>query len=695
MSKLLLTIIVTILVLASGWPPVESSGAGETALPTNGRIAFSAVVSGSEHIFTIDAQGGFRLQLTTEGSVNKFPSWSSDGATIVFSSDRTGTLELWRMRTDGRAQTQIPTELPGVKFVPQLSPDGTTIVFAYVDLTIGHPEVWSISANGGNARRLTTTPNATTGPTWSLLPHFSPDGRRIVYASTKSGSSQIWIMNADGTGQTQVTSGLGPEFPDANAPKWSPDGSRIAFWSGFETQFGEIWTMKPDGTDARQLTDQPGAISSDNPAWSPDGTKILFDTNRQSSPQIWMMNADGLDQHLLVDIGIGNTQFSWQPIPLQSPALNGLIVASDFELPDLTPGDIYAIRPDGTGKSYLTHGRVNGKANGSPAWSFDGTKVAYASNQGGSLDIWIMDANGGSPLQLTSSGGISPAFSPDGTSIVYNGLQFGTQREVWVMHSNGTNPTRLTTTTVSTTTRGGVTFRNSSLASYSPDGTKIVYASTQSGRIEIWVMNADGTNQTQLTFPGNTDAPDANAPAWSPDGTKIAFWSGYEAEGGSIWVMNPDGTGRTKLETGPNFVTGMNSDNPNWSPDGSIIFVSNRVTGNVQTWIINADGSNPRVLLSSGYGGGLKPWRNDPVATVSGRVTSPDGRGLRNAAVSITDSQNVIRIVTTSSFGFYAFDSVLTGAAYTIRVSSRRYRFSSMVIQVNDNLSNVDFVGLE
>jgi Tol biopolymer transport system component len=219
------------------------------------------------------------------------------------------------MRADGTAQTRIATQLSGDKWVPQLSPSGTTIVFAYVDPAVGHPEVWSISATGGKARRLTTTPKAATGPTWSLHPHFSPDGRRIVYASTKSGSSQIWIMNADGSSQTQITSGFGADFPDANAPKWSPDGSIIAFWSGFETKYGDIWTMRADGTGARQLTDQPGTISSDNPAWSPDGTKLLFDTSRRGSAQIWMMNVDGSDQHLLVDIRVGNTTFSWQPLP--------------------------------------------------------------------------------------------------------------------------------------------------------------------------------------------------------------------------------------------------------------------------------------------------------------------------------------------------------------------------------------------
>lgn len=313
--------------------------------PRNGLIALSAPAAGGEHIFSIDAEGGSRLQLTNEGSGNKFPAWSADGTTIVFSSNRTGTVELWTMRADGGEQTQIPTELPGHKAVPQLSPDGTTIVFAYIDPVIGHPEVWTISADGASARKLTTTPKAATGPTWSVLPHFSPEGRRIVYASTKSGSSQVWIMNADGSDQTQVTSGFGVEFPDANAPKWSPDGSQIAFWSGFETEYGEIWTMRADGTGARQLTDQPGTISSDNPAWSPDGTKILFDTNRQTSPQIWMMNADGSDQHLLVDIGIGDTQFSWQPLPSLTAPGRRRAVRSGGGAASLGPSRPVRVRP--------------------------------------------------------------------------------------------------------------------------------------------------------------------------------------------------------------------------------------------------------------------------------------------------------------------------------------------------------------
>ena len=85
----------------------------------------------------------------------------------------------------------------------------------------------------------------------------------------------------------------------------------------------------------------------------------------------------------------------------------------------------------------------------------------------------------------------------------------------------------------------------------------------------------------------------------------------------------------------------------------------------------------------------------NPTASVSGRVTSPAGLGLRNVVVTLVDAQDVRRTATTSSFGNFIFEGVAAGQTYTAGAASKRYRFASQVINVNGNLANIDFIGLE
>ncbi len=286
---------------------------GAPVVVGNGRIAFTRTVGGLPQIFTAAPDGSDVQQLTTLGA-NQYPAWSRDGAWIAFTSNPTyptGSFEIWMMHADGSGKMPLTAGTSGGNFVPDWSYDGTRIAFASVrPPAVPHPEVWVMNADGTQQTQLTTTPSNPDGPTWSLLPTWRPDDTSIYYASTASGTSQIWGMLPDGQGQHQKTNGLGPGYPHANAPEWSRSGDKIVFWAGLETQYGELWTMNPDGSGPQQITVTPDPLNSDNPSWSPDGSLILFDTNQAGPVQLWTVGADGAGAAPLIPDGFSQT--SWQ-----------------------------------------------------------------------------------------------------------------------------------------------------------------------------------------------------------------------------------------------------------------------------------------------------------------------------------------------------------------------------------------------
>jgi len=321
-------------------------------------------------------------------------------------------------------------------------------------------------------------------------------------------------------------------------------------------------------------------------------------------------------------------------------AKNGLIVYVDLDAGGQS--QVFTILPDGSEKRQLTD-----SAGGHfyPAWSYDGKSIAFTSGRTGQPELWVMDADGASPTQLTfppDSGNFIPSWSRDGTRIVFASNRTG-HPEVWVMNADGTGQVQLTTTTTESTTRKGNQIIWGIHGSFSPDAQKIVYASTESGRSQIWRMDADGSNPVQLTTPGLANYPDANASVWSPDGTKIAFWSGFEAEYGDLFVMDPDGGNRTQL-TFEAATPGISSDNPAWSPDGlQIMFDTNR-SGSVETWVINADGSDPHQLFSFAYGSGRLPWQPVPALDlpVGGVAGLPDVAVTPEAKPDSSDGRTVV-----------------------------------------------------
>ena len=123
-------------------------------------------------------------------------------------------------------------------------------------------------------------------------------------------------MNADGSGQTQLTRGLGEGYPDANVPCWSFDGKRITFWAGKERQYGEVWVMEPDGKNPRRITDTEDPWNSDDPHWAPDGTKIIFGRGRGGNRAMYVVD---VQSGTVTPFATGIHWCDWQPVPSPEP----------------------------------------------------------------------------------------------------------------------------------------------------------------------------------------------------------------------------------------------------------------------------------------------------------------------------------------------------------------------------------------
>jgi Tol biopolymer transport system component len=211
-------------------------------------------------------------------------------------------------------------------------------------------------------------------------------------------------------------------------------------------------------------------------------------------------------------------------------------------------GEIYVMRPDGSGATRLTRNRVEDL---SPAWSPDGSRLAFTSNRGGAYRIHTMRADGRGVRRLSSLGdSFSPAWSPDGARIVFSSSGRTPENpELYSVRADGTRLARLTRTKGDAETLGDDGF-----PSWSPDGKTIVFSSNRTGNGELWTMRADGSLERRLTrLPRRDDW----APRYSPDGASIAFES-HRRGGVDIYVIRADGMGLQLLL--------RNASAPAWRP---------------------------------------------------------------------------------------------------------------------------------
>ena len=262
---------------------------------------------------------------------------------------------------------------------------------------------------------------------------------------------------------------------------------------------------------------------------------------------------------------------------------NGVV----FERTDNDSCEIYSMNADGSDRVNLTNNDV---WDADPAPSPNGTKIAYVSDLGNdNSEIHVMNADGSGKVQLTDTRDweTGPAWSPDGSQIVFSVLQDLEISEIRTMKADGSDLTALAKATVSSE---GYLLS----PAWSPLGTYIAYVregfhqSECQGCSAIFVMNADGSNPTQVSH--NTTG---NDPAWSPDGTKILYTSGS-----GIYSIPLDGSGEMKLAG-----TEGGDSHPSWSPDGkTIAFQSYReqsFVGDFDIYVMSTDRSGLKRLTDN------------------------------------------------------------------------------------------------
>jgi Tol biopolymer transport system component len=295
--SLFLSIAIGVIPLAATAAPAWATFPG-----TNGRIAFASDAAGDFDIWTMNPNGSGLFNVTNTAGAPGFdiePDWSPDGTKIAFRGGRGAAAEIYTVNADGTGLTQLTSN--AVKdYAPAWSPDGSMIAFASnrndpdpancISLSGCNTDIFVMPATGGSPTQVTFD----TGE--DEYPQFTPDGSLIAYNGDLGGAFAIYTVDLTTLATTKLTT----DSLGAGDPDYSPDGTKIVFESNFafckkpKDCASEVFVMNADGGGVTQITRKPG--QNYDSGWSPQGDKVVF-THANNQPgtrqQIYLSNPDG------------------------------------------------------------------------------------------------------------------------------------------------------------------------------------------------------------------------------------------------------------------------------------------------------------------------------------------------------------------------------------------------------------------
>lgn len=268
-------------------PPAATTDIAPAYSPDGRQLAFQRIpTTAVSDIWIADASGQHPRRITFDDRNLEGPVWTQDGRSLVFASPRLGAGRLWRVSSASGTPEPLPDTGPG-STSPTIARTGERLAFV---ASLEDTNIWELplDARGQPAGTARRTPASSSWLDGS--PDVSRDGRWLTFSSNRTGRDEIWVSAVDTVEARQVTDFSRVPASAVGSPRWSPDGTRIAFDARVRGN-ADIYLVPAAGGEVRRLTTDPSADVV--PSWSNDGSWIYFTSRRGGRPEIWRMPADG------------------------------------------------------------------------------------------------------------------------------------------------------------------------------------------------------------------------------------------------------------------------------------------------------------------------------------------------------------------------------------------------------------------